>query len=153
MPGNDSLKSSEYYGHHNNLFWDIIFRVCCPEWKIDEVVSVDYDTKINLLIKNNIALWDVLKYCDRDESSLDKDIRNQIHNDFKSFFQEYNKIKVVFFTSQKAAKYFDDFKPEPLIFDNRTFITLQSTSPFNRTNSFRILNDWMQIRNYLNIKL
>ncbi|MFN0188678.1 MAG: DNA-deoxyinosine glycosylase [Bacteroidia bacterium] len=150
MPGKDSLKAGEYYGHHNNLFWDIMFRVCIPEWKCDEVVIADYKTKKSLLITNNIALWDVLKFCDRKESSLDKDIRNQIHNDFKTFFQDYPTIKVVFFTSKNAAKYFEEFRPEPLIFDDRIFITLQSTSPMNKTNSFKILNDWMQIRRYFN---
>lgn len=149
MPGNDSLKANEYYGHRNNLFWDILFRVCIPEWKCDEVVSVDYKTKINLLITNRIAVWDVLKFCDRKRSSLDKDIRNKIHNDFKTFFQDHPKIDAVFFNGKEAANYFEDFRTESTIFSNRNFITLQSTSPSNKTNSFRILKEWMQIRNYI----
>lgn len=149
MPGNDSLKSSEYYGHPNNLFWDIMFRICIPEWKCDEVVSADYKTKENLLITNHIALWDVLKFCDRKESSLDKHIRNQIHNDFRFFFKEHPKIRAVFFNGKLAAKYFEDFQTEQSISKDRIFITLQSTSPSNKTNSFKTLKEWIQIRNYI----
>lgn len=78
-----------------------MFRVCNPEWKCDEVVSADNNTKENLLITNRIALWDVLKYCDRDESGLDKDIRNQVHNNFKTFFKVHTKIKTVFLHRRK----------------------------------------------------
>ena len=149
MPGQDSLKAKEYYGHRNNLFWDIIFRICYPEWKCDEVVSVDYKTKTELLIANNIGLWDVLKYCDRDRSSLDKDIRNQIHNNFTEFFEVHPNVKIIFFNGKEAARFFNDFRPNPLIFENRIFITLQSTSPSNKTNSFAILKEWMQIRKFI----
>ncbi|MFA6057809.1 MAG: DNA-deoxyinosine glycosylase [Taibaiella sp.] len=144
MPGVASLKAKQYYGHPDNLFWDIVFRVCSQEWKCDEVVYTDYETKQKLLSENNIALWDVLKFCDR-KGSLDRAILNQIHNDFKSFFAKYPNINKVFFNGKVAAEYFKEFKNEPSIFFNRTFTTLQSTSPSNTTNSFYILNQWKQI--------
>lgn len=151
IPGKESLKSGQYYNHPNNLFWDIIYRVCYPEWPQNKVVNDSYDLKKKMLIDNRIALWDVLKFCDRKESSLDKHIRNQIHNDFDSFFSEYKNIKAVFFNGQKAAHFFNDFKNNSHIFENRDFFTLQSTSPSNKTNSFRILNQWLQIRDHINI--
>lgn len=150
MPGKASIDSNEYYGHPDNLFWDIIFRICHPDWKCDEVVSVDYETKKQTIQNNHIALWDVLQYCER-EGSLDKNIRNQIHNDFKIFFQSYPSIRTIFFNGQKASKYFDEFRPEPTIFDKRTFITLQSTSPSNTINSFYKLKEWMQIKDFINL--
>jgi hypoxanthine-DNA glycosylase len=149
MPGQDSLKANEYYCHRNNLFWDIIFRICFADWKCDNVVSADYKTKTDLLVEHRIALWDVLKYCDRERSSLDKHIRNQVHNNFKDFFSQHPNIKAVFFNGKEAAKFFEDFRPNPAIFENRLFITLQSTSPSNKTNAFVILKQWMQIKNYL----
>ena len=105
MPGLASIKAGQYYGHPDNLFWDIIFRVCIPDWKIDEVVSADYSTKVKLLQTNNIAVWDVLQFCNR-SGSLDKEIINQIHNDFKDFFQNYPKIKTVFFQREKGGRVF-----------------------------------------------
>ena len=149
MPGLASIKAGQYYGHPDNLFWDIIFRICIPDWKIDEVVSADYSTKVKLLQTNNIAVWDVLQFCNR-SGSLDKEIINQIHNDFKDFFQNHPKIKTVFFNGKKAGEYFEKQKSEPSISMDRDFITLPSTSPSNTTNSFYVLKEWMQIRKYLN---
>jgi hypoxanthine-DNA glycosylase len=149
MPGLASIKAGQYYGHQDNLFWDIIFRVCIRDWKIDELVLSDYDTKVKLLLTNNIALWDVLQFCDR-KGNLDKDIINQIYNDFKSFFQKYPNIKTVFFNGKKAAEYFEKLKLEIVVINNRIFITLPSTSPSNTTNSFFVLKEWLQLRNHLN---
>ena len=146
MPSVASLNAKQYYGHPDNLFWDIIFRVCIQGWKCDEVVSTEYNVKQDLLLKNKIALWDVLKFCDR-KGSLDRDILNQIHNDFINFFSKYPGIKNIFFNGKSAEKYFANYKKEPIIYLNRTFTTLQSTSPSNTTNSFHILKQWRQILN------
>jgi len=148
MPSNTSLKFNEYYSHPDNLFWDIIFRTCIPGWKIDELVKVEYKEKVKLLESNHIALWDVLKYCDR-KGSLDIAIRNQAHNDFKAFFVDFPKIKTVFFNGKKASTFFDDLKSAPEIFVGKTFITLPSTSPSNTQNTFFILKEWFQIRKYI----
>lgn len=148
MPGVISVNTEEYYGNSDNLFWDIIFRVCIPEWNCLEIVSCNYETKRQLLLTNNIALWDVLEYCER-KGSLDKDIRSQIHNDFITFFEKYPQIKTVFFNGKEAQKYFQELKSGIRIIEEIEFITLQSTSPRNPTNSFYILNQWMQIRNFI----
>lgn len=143
MPGNASLKVKEYYGHPDNLFWDIIFRVFKPDWRCDKLVTVDYEEKKELVLQNGVAIWDVLKYCDR-KGSLDRDIRNQIRNDFNSFFSQYEGIEKVVFNGQIAAKYFEDFRSSSIVNNGRTFLTLQSTSPNNTTNSFFILGQWRQ---------
>ena len=38
MPGLASLKTGEYNGHRDNIFWDIMFRICIPDWPCDQVV-------------------------------------------------------------------------------------------------------------------
>jgi hypoxanthine-DNA glycosylase len=148
MPGIASLNTGEYYGHKDNLFWDIIFRVCSPEWKNDELVMSDFETKKELLLDNGIALWDVLQFCDR-KGSLDKDIKNKIHNDFDTFFLNHQSIKTVFFNGKKAAEYFKDCQSSLIVSNEIQFITLPSTSPSNTTNSFFILKEWTQIRNFI----
>ena len=148
MPGIASLSSGEYYGHKNNLFWDIIFRVCNPDWKNEELVTANFEEKKALLLDKKIALWDVLQFCER-KGSLDKDIKNQVFNDFHTFFIEHPNIKAIFFNGKDAAKYFEEYKAEPSISNGKEFITLSSTSPSNSTNSFLILKEWLQIRKFI----
>ena len=145
MPGLASLKAGEYYGHRDNKFWDIMFPTCISDWTCDQMVSADFEMKRKLLLDHHIALWDVLKFCDR-KGSLDSDIVNQIHNDFQSFFAVYPNIKRVFFNGKAAADHFKALKFEESTMADKIFTTLQSTSPSNSTNSFLILNQWKQIR-------
>ena len=59
MPGIKSLELGQYYGHKQNNFWKLVFTI------FKEDITDDYEAKKEILLKNNIALWDVLKYCDR----------------------------------------------------------------------------------------
>lgn len=145
MPGAESLRKSEYYAHEDNLFWDIIYRVCKPEWPMIELVNSDFNEKKELLLDNGIALWDVLGICDR-KGSQDKHIRNEVRNDFNKFFKQYPHITHVFFNSQKADKYFTEAKYGEQVYQGRAFKQLPSTSPSNTTNAFYILKEWMQLR-------
>jgi hypoxanthine-DNA glycosylase len=63
MPGDRSLKLNQYYGHNGNNFWKIIFTIC------EEPFSPDYEKRKNVLLNNNLALWDVLQACEREGSS------------------------------------------------------------------------------------
>ncbi|HEU0126064.1 MAG TPA: DNA-deoxyinosine glycosylase, partial [Flavobacterium sp.] len=78
MPGIKSLELNQYYGHAQNNFWKFMFLI------LKEEFSYDYETRKNLLLQNNIALWDVLQFCDR-VGSLDSAIKNEIANDFENF--------------------------------------------------------------------
>jgi hypoxanthine-DNA glycosylase len=146
MPGIASISANEYYGHPDNLFWDIIHRVCLPDWQFENLTTVSYEEKKQLLLKNKIALWDVLSYCER-KGSLDKNIRNKIHNNLELFLQNHQNIKTIFFNGKDANKYFLEL--EGSILKEKELIILQSTSPSNTKNSFFILNQWQQIRNYI----
>jgi hypoxanthine-DNA glycosylase len=141
MPSLTSLNLQQYYAHEDNLFWDIIFRICLPEWKVDEVVKVDYNEKVALALRFRIAIWDVLKYCDR-KGNLDRHIRNHARNDFMSFFKKYPSIDRVYFNGLEAERFFLDFKEVDEIFNERKFFSLPSTSSSYTMNAFRKLNIW-----------
>ncbi len=101
MPGKASLEAGQYYAHPRNSFWFIIeqlFATKTPE---------NYQQKKQLLIKNNIAVWDVLKACVRD-GSLDAAIQRDsiVANDFENFFNQHKKISCVFFNGATAEKEF-----------------------------------------------
>ena len=128
MPGIKSLELGQYYGHKQNNFWKLVFSI------FKEDVTDDYETKKEILLKNNIALWDVLKYCDR-VGSLDSAIKNEITNDFETFLKEHSHIKTILFNGQKAASFFKKYIP---VSHDYKLITLPSTSPANASKSFEI---------------
>lgn len=102
MPGEKSLELGEYYGNRGNQFWKLIFAV------LEKELSHNYNEKKGLLLQNQIALWDVLEYCER-MGSLDSNIKNEKINDFKHFYKKYPNIKHVFFSSKNAAVYYDKY--------------------------------------------
>lgn len=144
MPGVASLNKREYYGHPDNTFWDIIIRVLSPTLSEDAMESLPYNNRATLLLRNKIALWDVLQFCDR-KGSLDNAIKNEIKNDFKDFFSQHPKIKTVIFNGQKAEKYFDSCFKQLAKEYALTLITLPSTSPSHTLNTFTKLKTWRQV--------
>ncbi|MCT4542364.1 MAG: DNA-deoxyinosine glycosylase [Vallitalea sp.] len=69
MPSVKSLEINEYYGFGRNHFWKIMSDL----FMFDKDLS--YEEGKRVLIKNKIALWDVIYSCER-EGSLDKNIKN-----------------------------------------------------------------------------
>lgn len=143
MPSTESLRKGEYYGHPTNHFWDIIYRILKTDWDFFKPVqeSESYDNKLKLLHENKIALWDTLKYCNR-KGNLDKDIRNEIKNDFNSFFLEHTEIKKVLFNGKKAYKFFTESFSYIMEENKIKTHTMNSTSSTNPNNTFEILNEW-----------
>jgi len=137
MPGVKSLELQQYYGHTQNNFWKILFSL------FDTPFSTHYDERKNLLLKNHIALWDVLQACER-PGSLDSAIVKECPNDFDSFLKSHPKITHIYFNGQKAAHF---FKRYVNISDKYSLITLPSTSPANARKPFQFkLKEWETIK-------
>jgi len=135
MPGEKSLELQQYYGNRGNHFWKLMFEV------LNEPFTLDYNERINLLLKHNIALWDVLEYCER-EGSLDSNIKNEVPNDFNKFYKNYPHIKHVYFSSKNAEKYYDKYvvRRRDIIYN-----VLPSPSGANATKSFKAkLEEWRE---------
>ncbi|WP_289661013.1 DNA-deoxyinosine glycosylase [Flavobacterium panacagri] len=140
MPGTKSLELNQYYGHNQNNFWKFLFSI------LEEEFSYDYETRKELLIKKNIALWDVLQFCDR-VGSLDSAIKNEIANDFENFLENHPSINVIIFNGQKAAAFFKKYVHLKKEYKQ---ITLPSTSPANAGKAFQDkLNEWKVIKTLL----
>ena len=125
MPGKKSLELNQYYGHGGNQFWNIMFSL------FEMPLSKDYDDRKQVLLDNNIALWDVLKACVR-ESSADSDILSEEPNDFDSLIQNSTGINTIFFNGKNAKEYFDRYISIEI--DNQ--YVLPSTSPANTWKTF-----------------
>lgn len=138
MPGVESLRKNEYYGHPRNQFWRIMFEL------LGKKLSDDYTKKKKLLVDNNIALWDVINNCYR-QGSLDSAIKDSKPNDFVQLFFEYPNIKHVFFNGNKA---YDIYKRKVGFDGEMTYIRLASTSPAHAIKYDKKFADWSKISKY-----
>ncbi len=102
MPSKESLRQNEYYANIRNAFWKLMFNLLGHQY------TTDYKTKVQLLLNSKIAIWDVLKVCER-ESSADNDIMKEEANDLKSFIETHPSIKHLFFNGQAALSYFERY--------------------------------------------
>ena len=143
MPGEKSLELQEYYGNRGNSFWKLLFTI------FDQPLTENYAEKKQLLIEKNIALWDVLEFCER-TGSLDSNIKNEKANDFKSFYKKYPNIKHVFFSSKNASNYYDKYVGRR---SDIPYTILPSPSGANASKSFlQKLEEWKAIMEALKIK-
>ncbi len=122
MPGNESLRQTQYYAHPQNAFWKIMGELSGAH------PHLLYAERLLKLTEAHIALWDVLASCER-ESSLDTHIRNEKANDFGSFFRRHPHISHVFFNGAKAEQSFKKFVLEKQELPLLIFQRLPSTSP------------------------
>ena len=124
MPGIKSLAEQQYYAHPQNRFWRVMGHLC-NEPKLSEF---DYDLKLKILLKNNIALWDTIKTCKR-FGSLDSDIQNETPNDIRSLLKKYPNIKTICLNGTKSYSAFKKYFPDLL--EKYICLKMPSTSPAN----------------------
>lgn len=100
MPGGESLRKKEYYGHPRNAFWFIMGRLLGKDAE-----NLSYPGKKRMLLSARIALWDVIGACER-EGSLDTSIvpGSVKVNDLAGFFSARPRIGRVFFNGGHAEK-------------------------------------------------
>ena len=141
MPGVESLRLQQYYGHPRNQFWKIIYEL------FDTQVSQDYEERVSFLKSKKIAVWDVIDNCYR-EGSLDSNIREEKVNDFSALFKAYPGIKTVMFNGGKAYETYKKWIGLGTI-PNLTFHKLTSSSPANTKKYDEKLREWSLIGNLL----
>ena len=139
MPGSASLEAAQYYAHPQNSFWKIMGEL------VGAGPALSYEQRRDVLINNDIAVWDVLSNCVR-PGSLDSSISAEAPNDFQSFFKSHPQISHVFFNGAPAAKYFKKHVMKNIEPEKFEFTTLPSTSPANASwNYQRKLAAWRKI--------
>lgn len=138
MPGEESLRKQQYYAYSRNQFWKIIFELLSEEF------TEDYIQKKEILLKHHIALWDVLKNCDR-ETSSDTKIKNPIPNAFRQLLQHYPNIKHICFNGAKAEELFIRLVLTDIKADEINFYSMPSTSPANTQKYEDKLSKWVKI--------
>ena len=134
-----SVKSREegfFYGHPQNRFWKVTSQV------FGEELPVTIDEKKAFLIRNHIAVWDVIGSCEI-EGSSDSSIRNVTVNDL-SVILDTADIRAIFLNGKKAEQYYKKYIFPAL---KRDAVCLPSTSPANAAWSLDKLTDaWKVIK-------
>ena len=122
MPGIASLQQQQYYGHPRNHFWKIMAHLYHSD-----VIPNDYESKIALLLQNEIAVWEVLQFCNR-EGSLDVAIKNPIPNSILELLVEKPSINKIVFNGKESHKLFLRYFG---VIENISYHIVPSTSPAN----------------------
>lgn len=133
-----SVKSREacfFYGHPQNRFWKVTSRI------FGEALPCTVAERKAFLLRNHIAVWDVIGSCDIDGSS-DSSIRNVMVNDITEILETAD-IKEIYLNGRTAYRYYQKYM-YPMI--GRNGICLPSTSPANAAwNLDRLIEEWKVI--------
>ena len=134
-----SVKSREgefFYHHPRNRFWNVISSIYL------EQPPITIDEKKDFLLRNGIAVWDVIQSCEIVGSS-DSSIKNVIPNDITTILNKANIQRI--YTNGNAA--YQLYQRYILPLAKRDCIKLPSTSPANAASSLeKLLQAWACIR-------
>ena len=135
FPSVSSREEGFFYGHPQNRFWKVTAKV------FGEDIPITVTEKKAFLLRNHIALWDVIGSCEI-EGSSDSSIRNVTVNDI-SVILDTADIKAVYLNGKKAEQYYNKYLLPAV---KRTGICLPSTSPANAAwNLDKLTTAWKVI--------
>lgn len=137
-----SVKSREgefYYHHPQNRFWRIISGL------YGEPLPGSIEEKKQLLLRNRIAVWDVIQSCEITGSS-DSSIRNVVPNDINTLLK-LTGIRDIYANGGTAYRLYQRYI---MPVTGRDIQQLPSTSPANATCSLeQLIERWSCIRTEL----
>ena len=130
-----SVKSREvkfFYGHPQNRFWKVVADV------FDEKIPETIEDKKSLILKNHLALWDVISECEIMGSS-DASIKNAKANDISKILKD-SSIKKIIVNGKTAERLYIKYI-EPIT--GIKAVVMPSTSPANAAWSLdRLIEAW-----------
>ncbi|MCH5179601.1 MAG: DNA-deoxyinosine glycosylase [Erysipelotrichales bacterium] len=152
IPSVKSLENNFYYMHPRNQFWKILDAVFYDAQPTFTLLVENYRNNKSdknreaikqLLLTNNIALFDVINNCEG-KGSLDINIDNKSintnENEISKILQITNKV---FLNGEKAYSLFIKMFPQL----KEVAIKLPSTSPANTISFENKLEEWKKIKN------
>ncbi|MGN1379795.1 MAG: DNA-deoxyinosine glycosylase [Bacilli bacterium] len=139
MPSVISRNKNFYYANKNNRFWKIIENLF-------DIKLISNAEKNEFLLKNKIALWDVIKSCNIIGSS-DCSIKNVEINDI-SYLLNHSNIKYIFVTGKTALKFYNMYLINKT---KKEAFYLPSPSSANASYSLeKLIKEYEIILQYLN---
>lgn len=132
FPSVKSRETGYFYGHPQNRFWKVLAIL------FDEPVPEGNSAKEAFLLRNHIAVWDVIASCEIIGSS-DSSIRNAVPNDLSPIL-EGAEIRQIFCNGQTSFRLYNRFLLPAI---QREAVCLPSTSPANAAwNIPRLIEAW-----------
>ena len=119
FPSVKSRKVEFYYGNRQNRFWKILCGF------FGEAVPESTEEKIALLLRHNVALWDIVTECEIDGSS-DASIKNYKVAELDKVLS-VSPIELIILNGGKSFEIFKKFYGKIAV----PYIKLPSTSPAN----------------------
>ena len=120
LPSVKSRENQFYYGHPQNRFWKVIAEIT------GEKVPVTIEEKKAMLLRNRIAIWDVIHSC-KIIGSSDSSIQDVVVNDFSRLL-ENTRIEKIYANGGKAYELYQKYA---FALTKREIYKLPSTSPAN----------------------
>lgn len=135
FPSEASRKAKQFYGNKRNQFWKLLFEVFNEQYSNE----TSYEKKTQFLLKNNIALWDVIHTCET-ARSLDSEIKNPTFNDIPKFLSKHPKITKIFCNGKMVYNLV-----KKMGIEEEKINVLPSSSPTNTMKYVDKLNLWKSI--------
>ena len=98
LPGDVSIRKHQYYGHPGNDFWRLLGSIIG-----EDLQSMDYQNRLEILKRNKIGLWDVFKAGKR-QGSEDTKIKEEEINQFSMLKDMAPNLKLVLFNGKKSGE-------------------------------------------------
>jgi TDG/mug DNA glycosylase family protein len=122
-----SLERQEYYGNPKNRFWAVMEEI------FSVPASLPYPARTALLTGRGVALWDVVRACER-PGSADSRIKNPVPNDIAGFFSGHPTLRLVALNGSTAGRLYHRLAEVPGL----ASVTLPSTSPAYAAMPFEV---------------
>ncbi len=137
FPGVASLQAQQYYGHPRNQLWRLLGEsLGLP------LAQADYESRLQLLLENQVGLWDVITETQR-HGSLDSNIRDPLASDLLTLLAGLPALRTIAFNGGTAAR-IGLRQLGPLAGQYRIFILPSSSPAFTLAYAGK-LAQWRQI--------
>lgn len=135
FPSVKSRQTSFFYGHPQNRFWPLLSQL------LKEPRPLTAGEKKLMLLRHNIAVWDVIESCDIQGSS-DSSIKNVVPNKLSRIL-DAAPIRRIYANGAASFRLYERYC---LPLTGRPAVRLPSTSPANAAFSLdRLGETWRQI--------
>lgn len=141
LPGEASLAQGQYYANRQNRFWALLGQVTG-----EDLPNMEYEAKLQALLRHHIGLWDVVAEAHR-TGSLDSNIRNHQGNDLVGLTQRLPKLTVIAFNGGTATKI--GLKQLGRQVDQYHIVQLPSSSPAHTLSFPEKLSAWMTLQDWI----